>query len=658
MVSNNENQIAKSVGTRFGGISPSVLRELSGVYQPFVKAVKEIISNSYDADANNVYLNFIENFKHLSIEDDGHGMNPIEFIRDYIRIGKSLEKEEYTKGGRPRIGGKGIGFLAPARYCESITVTTKKSGITNSFLYLEPKGNLKIDLSSVLTYGFSDDTILNYIKIDKVTDKNDKIIKAEINDLSIKLSSSNDEIKIWYAFDSSKIELTATINFERLFGLDSSKSLEDIENFCEVSVEKVDEGQDGKSYTKILLNNINAFVQFELGKKGKKGARNVESYSGIDQFLWNLSRTIPIKSNIHDHLPSELSGFIREEVDGEDKGYIINVHYWFDGTTVSHQLTRQLIEPTEPLLLEEDGDIVKLINYKDEKIEIKGFLVGQSATIYPAESRGILIRVKGVGIGEPTYFDLDKKLTGSSKVALSQISGEINIIRGTNAIEDINPGREGFYKESPIYNFIKEMLINEDNERYSGLLKEVMDSIILRSEVKASINNFIKKYEAQRNAIKETAMTIGELGTINPGLEDKFFIQKESYEMALSPAVQYKAEGKLASYEVNLVSDISNAYKIDYVNKKLLLNKDADIWKRNINIRGINFDIIYKLANKTSLFCEINPKAKKIFINWNHPMRASMGDNTYIRHCLATVASDLPQDQLNSYIQVVTNKVQ
>ena len=40
------------VGMRLGGIDPSILRELSGVYKPFVKAFKELISNAFDADAD------------------------------------------------------------------------------------------------------------------------------------------------------------------------------------------------------------------------------------------------------------------------------------------------------------------------------------------------------------------------------------------------------------------------------------------------------------------------------------------------------------------------------------------------------------------------------------------------------------------------------
>ena len=41
-------------GMRLGGIDPSILRELSGVYKPFVKAFKELISNAFDADTDTV----------------------------------------------------------------------------------------------------------------------------------------------------------------------------------------------------------------------------------------------------------------------------------------------------------------------------------------------------------------------------------------------------------------------------------------------------------------------------------------------------------------------------------------------------------------------------------------------------------------------------
>ena len=45
-------------GMRLGGIDPSILRELSGVYKPFVKAFKELVSNAFDADAGVVTAEF------------------------------------------------------------------------------------------------------------------------------------------------------------------------------------------------------------------------------------------------------------------------------------------------------------------------------------------------------------------------------------------------------------------------------------------------------------------------------------------------------------------------------------------------------------------------------------------------------------------------
>lgn len=74
-------------GMRLGGIDPSVLRELSGVYTPFVKAFKELISNSFDADATSVLVQFTDDFFSVTVTDDGHGMSPFEFRNDFTRIG-------------------------------------------------------------------------------------------------------------------------------------------------------------------------------------------------------------------------------------------------------------------------------------------------------------------------------------------------------------------------------------------------------------------------------------------------------------------------------------------------------------------------------------------------------------------------------------------
>src|SRR6266404_4400846 len=112
------------VGMRLGGIDPSILRELSGVYKPFVKAFKELVSNAFDADADLVRVVFADDFSSVTVTDDGQGMTPFEFRNDFARIGGGSRRwaGDRTRKGRLRIGSKGIGFLALARYCDRLIV--------------------------------------------------------------------------------------------------------------------------------------------------------------------------------------------------------------------------------------------------------------------------------------------------------------------------------------------------------------------------------------------------------------------------------------------------------------------------------------------------------------------------------------------------------
>src|SRR5438874_10309363 len=117
---------------RLGGVDPSILRELSGVYKPFVKAFKELISNAFDADAEHVSVVFADDFSNTTVTDDGQGMTPFEFRNDFTRIGGGSRRwaGDRTRKGRLRIGSKGIGFLALARYCDRLKV---ESGADRAF---------------------------------------------------------------------------------------------------------------------------------------------------------------------------------------------------------------------------------------------------------------------------------------------------------------------------------------------------------------------------------------------------------------------------------------------------------------------------------------------------------------------------------------------
>lgn len=646
---------------RFGGISPTVLRELSGVYQPFVKAVKEIISNSYDADAETVTLEFGPDFESLTIKDDGIGMGPIEFVRDYIRIGKSHRKDEVTPiRGRPRIGGKGIGFLAPARYCEAVELTTKKHGVYSDKIIIDPNGEININLANLFMHGHEDEAVLSCIDIIGVTDEQGIELPVDREKLTLYFHEPvYHQCEVWYEYDASNFELTAKINFDALFSIETSKSLEQIESFCEIKIDTVSDQKKYESYTHIRLNNIKEFVRNDLKDEGKKGARNIGSRGGLEQFEWQLSRIIPVHANCDVNLPAEMQEYIRNDIDHN------NIKIIMMGSDQNpRELKRRIIKPVLKLSMDEDKDIIKQFDLRDDNGEVfgRGFLVGQSSLILPAELRGILVRVKGVAVGEPTFFGLDQILSGPLKMALTQISGEINIFRGIDAVQDINPGRDGFYKESKTYNLMKKQLVGEYSDRAAGLVKEVINGIISRSEINSSLTNFLKKYQSYRDTILEASQVIANLAMDNPEIEDAFYNSTDMSDLKLSPAVLPKAEGKLSSFSVYEEEDLEDAdkgYKVNYETKQLFLDKNASIWKRNINIGRQNFDIELKHGNKKNvkMFCQVNPVTRKIYINWDHPIRTSMGDTQFIKHCLATIASNLPQEQLDTYVSLMTSKV-
>src|SRR5690242_16480575 len=90
---------------KLGGISPNIIHELSGVYPNFVKAFKEVITNSYDADATRVKVTISPDFQIITILDNGCGMSPFEFQDEYLRIGSSInnQQRDFTGSGRLRI---------------------------------------------------------------------------------------------------------------------------------------------------------------------------------------------------------------------------------------------------------------------------------------------------------------------------------------------------------------------------------------------------------------------------------------------------------------------------------------------------------------------------------------------------------------------------
>jgi Histidine kinase-, DNA gyrase B-, and HSP90-like ATPase len=111
------------------------------MYSTLPPALAELISNSYDADAGEVSIEFLEQNgtpKSITIQDNGTGMSLKDIQEKFLVIGRNRRKDEgdapSLKYGRFPTGKKGLGKLALFGLAKEISVDTIKDGLRNRFL--------------------------------------------------------------------------------------------------------------------------------------------------------------------------------------------------------------------------------------------------------------------------------------------------------------------------------------------------------------------------------------------------------------------------------------------------------------------------------------------------------------------------------------------
>lgn len=122
-------------------ISLNVLNHLGiKLYSNTPSVISEAIANSWDAGAENVWINIDNDF--MSIKDDGVGMTSDDINQKFLLVG--YQKRENGEAVSPRhsrkvMGRKGIGKLSLFSIANSITVFSCKNGIKSGFEMNLPK---------------------------------------------------------------------------------------------------------------------------------------------------------------------------------------------------------------------------------------------------------------------------------------------------------------------------------------------------------------------------------------------------------------------------------------------------------------------------------------------------------------------------------------
>src|SRR5262245_55994041 len=265
---------------RLSGVDPSIIRELSGIYKPFVKAFKVLISNAYDADATIITVAVARDFSSIEVHDNGLGLTPVEFHRDFARLGGSTAwlNEGRSPGGRPRIGYKGIGFLAVARYCSKMEIESATKHAHEDRIVVRGQRR-SLDLAEALEPLIPTRIGRPRLRVMGVSVAGAKPVPLKsgadytASDGRVRLKSKRalaaSRLEIRYALACSDLLLKAAIDFDYLLSLERKADLRLLENFCEAEVRASSKPRDPG--TRIRLVGLKDFVIRDLAPARPQG---------------------------------------------------------------------------------------------------------------------------------------------------------------------------------------------------------------------------------------------------------------------------------------------------------------------------------------------------------------------------------------------------
>jgi hypothetical protein len=425
-----------------------------GLYRSPASAVRELISNGWDANARNVHVDTnYPTFFQVSIKDDGDGFSKDEFERlmgGNIGNSDKRPKNEALVNGRPTIGRLGIGMLGIAQICGAFKITSK------------PKDG-KPFAARVRLYDLLKERL----------DKDDaELIKDKTSPAVGNIdSASYKEIDVgeyeYLPFDSDIVEQGTLIVTDDIH----------------------------PTFTQTFLESLKLDAFFSPTRDWSSALAKIAKVHSLQQlgdywrFVWELSASCPIPYVSASCLPDGLAKADYERL----KAYDFNV--FVDGL--------QLFKPIK-LQNNPSGYTTRKIDDQTERIygrdlRFHGYLaVQEGLQLRPDEIRGIMIRIKDVGIG---YYDpsmLDYRFNEGPRSRW--LTGEIFVTEG---LEDaLNIDRDSFNKFHPQYRAVQRYVHNLLHEE---LFKEVYKNIDVRSKKRAT-----EKTAQRRKSFKRAVQAAGE----------------------------------------------------------------------------------------------------------------------------------------------------
>jgi hypothetical protein len=371
-----------------------------GLYRSPASALRELVSNAWDANATKVQINTnFPQFVQITIQDNGQGFGRDDFdrlMRGGIGNSEKRHDDEPLIHDRPLIGRLGIGLLGIAQICGSFEIaSTPKTGVpfrARVRLYDLIREKLDAEDPDVV----KDDAQASVREVD--------VGEYEFTDVG------DDGLQRGTRITSDDVHPTFARSFR-------------------ASLKSPRYEEPPLDWGKCLDVTTNVHTLHELGDYWK--------------LLWELSAACPLRYLSADAVPRGAVKAIQERLTSYD--FSVRV----DG-----------IELAKPVRLKGHAagyTVEKIerqqVNVYGRRLDFEGYIaVQEGKQLKPDELRGIMIRIKNVGVGyyDPSLLDYPWNQGPRAK----WVTGEVFVHAG---LEDaLNVDRDSFNRFHPEFRAIQE----------------------------------------------------------------------------------------------------------------------------------------------------------------------------------------------------------
>lgn len=486
-----------------GGLSKTVLktdqkvlaRITDGIYRQPTSALRELICNSYDADATNVIIDTdFPRFNKISVKDNGNGMsidalsNLLHHIggsakRDYRYVGLGVTDKSNPDLSpvlqRRLIGKIGIGLFSVAQLTRNFKIITKQEG---KDFYL---------IADIRLHNFSDKQIQEFEKRGESFETGSVSVYAKKTDnidahgtdviLTNIKSSAIDQLKsidIWHQFI---IESEDNIHVEPDDPPKFHIGVVDINNTDLLSVKSILPWSEGELPEEKYKSLYSQLRKLEKSHKHPSIEKDFDAYL---RMLWVLGLSLPVsyidKHPFHmgskdevklyqisnkdtsakelcldgEELVSDKLGLIAADKDSSFDVYIDGVKIYRPIMPVEDYVTSSALKKTLLFYGKVIPDLRKVkAQSSGGDLSFEGY-IKWAPRIVPKEHRGVLVRVQdATGI---LFDETFMKFQLAEHLIKQQLTVEIFILEGFESA--LNIDRESFNISHPHYQILMRWL--------------------------------------------------------------------------------------------------------------------------------------------------------------------------------------------------------